>query len=99
MRAFLTHLASARDVAVSTQNQALNALLFLYAQVLHRPLGQVEEWVRPTRPPRVPVVLTQAEVRRLLATVPVQHALLVRLLYGTGMRVMEAVRLRVHPVR
>jgi len=98
VRAFLTHLASARDVAVSTQNQALNALLFLYAQVLHRPLGQVEEWVRPTRPPRVPVVLTQAEMRRLLAAVPVQHALVARLLYGTGMRVMEGVRLRVKDV-
>lgn len=98
VHAFLTHLATARNVAVSTQNQALNALVFLYAQVLHRPLGELEEYARPTRPARLPVVLTQDEVRRLLAAVPERHALLARLLYGTGLRVMEGVRLRVKDV-
>ena len=98
VHAFLTHLATARSVAVSTQNQALNALVFLYAQVLHRPLGELEEYARPTRPARLPVVLTQDEVRRLLAAVPEKHALLARLLYGTGLRVMEGVRLRVKDV-
>ena len=96
---FLTHLATQKSVAVSTQNQALNALVFLYAQVLHRPLGQIEEFTRPTRSRRVPVVLTQDEARRLLAVVAPQHSLLVRLLYGTGLRVMEGVRLRVKDVR
>jgi len=95
---FLSHLAAERKVAVSTQNQALNALVFLYAQVLHRPLGQLEEFERPTRPARLPVVLTQDEARRLLAAVPPKYTLLARLLYGTGLRVMEGVRLRVKDV-
>jgi len=98
VHAFLTHLAVERTVAVATQNQALNALVFLYAQVLHRPLGQLAEFERPTRPPRLPVVLTQQEVRQLLLAVAVQHSLIVRLLYGTGLRVMECVRLRVKDV-
>jgi len=91
---FLTHLAAEKNVAVSTQNQALNALVFLYAQVLHRPLGQLDEFVRPSRPPRVPVVLTQAEARRLLAVVAPPHSLLARLLYGTGMRERDLIRAR-----
>ena len=95
---FLTHLATARNVAVATQNQALNALVFLYGQVLHRPLGQLAEFERPTRPARLPVVLTRPEVQRLMAAVPERYALLVRLLYGTGLRVMEGVRLRVKDV-
>jgi integron integrase len=95
---FLSHLATSRNVAAATQNQALNALVFLYAQVLHRPLGQLEEFVRPTRPARLPVVLTQEEARRLLAAMPVKYALPARLLYGSGMRVMEGVRLRVKDV-
>jgi integron integrase len=95
---FLTHLAAAKNVAAATQNQALNALVFLYGQVLHQPLGQLEEYARPSRPARVPVVLTQMEVRRLLAAIPEKYALAVRLLYGTGMRVMEALRLRVKDV-
>jgi len=95
---FLAHLATEKNVAVSTQNQALNALVFLYAQVLHRPLGQLEPYARPSRPARLPVVLTQPEARRLLAAMPPKHALLARLLYGTGLRVMEGVRLRVKDV-
>jgi site-specific recombinase XerD len=92
---FLTHLAAQRDVAAATQAQALNALVFLYAQVLHQPLGQLAELARPTRPARLPVVLAKAEVQKLLAAVPEKYALLARLLYGTGLRVMEGVRLRV----
>ena len=95
VHAFLTHLAVQKSVAVSTQNQALNALVFLYKEVLHRPLGQLEEFVRPTRPVRVPVVLTQQEAQRLMAAAPERYALLIQLLYGTGLRVMEGVRLRV----
>jgi len=98
VHAFLTHLATHENVAASTQNQALNALVFLYARVLHQPFGQLEEIVRPQRPARLPVVLTQDEVKRLLAVVPEKLALPARLLYGTGMRVMEVVRLRVKDV-
>ena len=98
VHAFLTHLATEKNVAVATQNQALNALVFLYGQVLHQPLGQLEEYARPSRPARVPVVLTQEEARRLLAAVPEKYALLARLLYGTGLRVMEGTRLRVKDV-
>ena len=98
VQAFLTHLATVQDAAVATQNQALNALVFLYAQVLHRPLGQLEEYARPQRPARLPVVLTRAEAQALLAAMPEKHALLARLLYGTGLRVMEGARLRVKDV-
>jgi integron integrase len=98
VHAFLTHLAAEKNVAVSTQNQALNSLVFLYKEVLHRPLGQLEPFERPTRPARLPVVLTQEETRRLLACAPERYALLMKLLYGTGLRVMEGVRLRVKDV-
>lgn len=95
---FLAHLATDRNVAVATQNQALNALVFLYAQVLHQPLGQLEEYARPSRPARLPVVLIRTEVQRLLAAMPEKYALPARLLYGTGLRVMEALRLRVKDI-
>src|SRR5436190_19769842 len=64
VQAFLTHLAVERDVAVSTQNEALNAVVFLYGQVLHQPLARIEEWTRPTRPAGLPVVRRQEEARR-----------------------------------
>jgi len=65
--AFLTHLAVDRNVAASTQNQALNALIFVYKHVLDRPLGDIADAVRAKRPARLPVVLSQDEVRKLLA--------------------------------
>ncbi len=96
VREFLTHLAVKADVAASTQNQALNALVFLYGQVLQSPLGDLGEIARVTRPARLPAVLTQEETRRVLAALkPGTAGLIVRLLYGTGMRVLEALRLRV----
>jgi len=95
---FLTYLAVERQVAVATQNQALNALVFLYGEVLHQPLGQLAVFTRPTRPARLPVVLAAGEVQRLLAAVGARYGLVVRLLYGTGMRVMEGLRLRVKDV-
>jgi site-specific recombinase XerD len=67
VREFLTHLALSADVAASTQNQALNALVFLYDQVLQSPLGDLGEVARVTRPARLPAVLTQEETRRVLA--------------------------------
>jgi integron integrase len=93
---FLTHLAAARDVAASTQNQALNALIFLYAAVLQLPLGDLGAFARVSRPARLPEVLTQEETQRVLQALrPGTSALILRLLYGTGMRLIEGLRLRV----
>lgn len=64
--AFLSHLATAESVAASTQTQALNALVFLYARIVGRPLGDLGAWARPQRPKRLPVVLSRAEVERVL---------------------------------
>jgi integron integrase len=95
---FLSHLAAHLKVAASTQNQALNALVFLYRHVLGRPIGVLEGVERAKRLPRVPVVLSQAEVSRLLAAVPDKYRLFFKFLYGTGLRLMEALRLRVKDV-
>ncbi|MCC5809140.1 MAG: integron integrase [Ectothiorhodospiraceae bacterium] len=93
--AFLEHLALKRNVAVSTQNLALNALVFLYDKVLNQPLGDLGAFRRAKRPRRVPVVLSRIEVRHLLAGLRGTHWLIASLLYGTGMRLMESLRLRV----
>jgi integron integrase len=93
--AFLSYLAVARDVAAATQNQALNALNFLYRWVLDRPLGNVAGIVRAKRPERLPTVLTTDEIAALLRAMDNDHWLLACLMYGSGLRLMEAVRLRV----
>jgi integron integrase len=93
--AFLNHLAVARDVAASTQNQALNALNFLYRWVLNRPLGPLGGVVRAKRPERLPTVLTTDEVAAVLRAVSNDYWLVACLMYGSGLRLMEAVRLRV----
>ncbi|MBI3880827.1 MAG: integron integrase [Verrucomicrobia bacterium] len=98
VEAFLTHLAVQLKVSASTQNQALNALVFLYRHVLGRGLGVLEGVERAQRLPRVPVVLSKAEVQRLLAAVPDKHRLFFQFLYGTGLRLMEGLRLRVKDV-
>lgn len=95
VRAFLTHLASERNVSASTQNQALNALLFLYRHVLDRGMEFVEGFERARRSQRVPVVLTRGEMERWLAAMPDTYRLFCQLLYGTGMRLMEGLRLRI----
>ncbi len=99
VEAFLTALAVERDVAAATQGQALAALLFLYKDVLGMALPWLDEVTRAKRPARLPVVLTPKETAALIAAVdePLM-ALLVRLLYGTGMRLLEALRLRVKDV-
>jgi integron integrase len=94
---FLSHLAVERDVAPSTQNLALNSLMFLFRHVLDRPLDQVE-FNRPRRGKRLPVVLCQEEVRRLLAEMPEQGQLMAGVMYGGGLRLMELLRLRVGDV-
>ena len=96
--AFLNYLAEDLSVAASTQNQALNALVFLYKHVLERDVGKLEGLVRVKRPPKVPVVLTRAEVRAVCSKLTGLHRMLVLLLYGTGMRLQECLRLRVKDI-
>jgi integron integrase len=97
--AFLTHLATSERVAASTQNLALAAVLFLYRDVLDRDLPWLKDVVRAKRPQRLPTVLTRREVDLLLGLLDQSEAaLVVRLLYGTGLRLMEGVRLRVGDV-
>ncbi len=97
IQAFLLHLATQRQVSASTQNQALSAILFLYREVLHREV----EPVLPSsakRPERLPTVLTHEEVLRLLNHLSGTHKLMAQLLYGSGLRLMECLRLRVKDV-
>ena len=98
VEAFLSTLATRDDVAASTQNQALSALLFLYREVLGIELPWMESVVRAKRPQKVPVVLSHDEVARLLAVLDGQPWLMAALLYGAGIRLMECVRLRVQDV-
>ena len=98
IRQYLSHLATEGRVSASTQNQALSALLFLYREVLGAELAYVEGIERAKRPARVPVVLTREEVRRILDCLTGAHRLMASLLYGSGLRVMECVRLRVKDV-
>ena len=93
--AFLTHLARAGKVAASTQNQALSALLFLYREVLQQNIGRLHQVERAKRPARLPIVLTKDEVRRLFAHLHGTNRLMAGLLYGSGLRLMECMRLRV----
>lgn len=97
VESFLTDLAVKGNVAPSTQNQALNALVFLYEQVLDMPLQGIDA-VRAQRQQRVPVVLTPDEARRVIALMPGPPQLVVKLLYGSGLRLMESLRLRVKDV-
>jgi integron integrase len=93
--AFLEYLAVRGNVAASTQGQALNALVFLYKQVLERHLEGLDDFTRAKRPKRLPVVLNRGEISRLLGYLDGTQYLMAALLYGTGMRLMECVRLRV----
>jgi site-specific recombinase XerD len=93
--AFLTHLAKARGVSSSTQNQALAALLFLYESVLGKPLEREQQsFVRAKRPERLPVVLSAPEVARVLEGLEGVARLMAELLYGCGLRLLECARLR-----
>ena len=95
---FLTYLAVEEHVSASTQNQALAAILFLYEKVLEQPLDRIEGVVRAKRPKRLPVVLTRDEVRRILREMEGVHRTVGLLLYGSGLRLLEALRLRVKDV-
>ncbi len=94
IEAFLNHLAE-QNVAASTQNQAFSAILFLYKQVLNQPLSARVEALRAKTPQHLPTVLSQSETAALLRVTPAPQQLVARLLYGSGLRLMEALRLRV----
>ena len=91
-------MAINRNVATATQNQAFNAILFLYKDVLHISIDAELQAVRAKKPKRLPTVLSQAEMKRFLERAHGTHGLMLKLLYGSGLRLMEVVRLRVHDV-
>jgi integron integrase len=95
---FLSYLAMQRRVAASTQNQALSAILFLYRDVLKQPLDWLEKVERAKKPSRLPVVFTREEVRAILAELDRSKWLMASLLYGSGLRLMECLRLRVKDI-
>ncbi len=92
---FLEHLTLKRKVAGATQAQALNALVFFFAHVLEQPLGQIGAYQRPSRPRRIPTVLSPTEISALFNEISGIKGLMIQLMYGTGMRVIECVRLRI----
>jgi integron integrase len=95
---FLSNLATESHVSASTQNQALNAVLFLYRQMLRKDIGYVNGVVRANRPKRLPTVLTRQEVRSILGKLDGVEWIMAILLYGAGLRLMECLRLRVKDV-
>ena len=95
---FLSYLASERNVAAATQNQAMNAILFLYKRVLDIPIEDQIEALRSKRPQRLPTVLSRAEIKRLMLEMRDINHLMAMLLYGSGLRLMECMRLRVMDV-
>lgn len=98
VEAFLSHLAVERHVSPATQNQALNALVFLYRHILDRPLGELANVSRARKPSRLPVVLSVEEIRRILSHLEGTHWLAACLMYGSGLRLMECLRLRVKDI-
>lgn len=98
VKSFLTHLAVAGKVSASTQNQAKSALLFLYKAVLEAELPWLDDIESARTPKRLPVVLTEDEVRAILDRIEGSSGLMLRLIYGTGMRIMECLRLRVKDI-
>jgi len=98
VEAFLSHLATEGNVSASTQNQALSALLFLYREVLGVVLPWMDTMVRAKKPQRLPVVLNRSEIALVMERMEGTYSLMARLLYGTGMRLMECCRLRVKDI-
>jgi len=95
---FLTHLSVDRHVACNTQAQALNALVFLYREIIKRPLDLNMNFKKSSKQRKLPTVLTQNEVRALLSNIAPKYVLLAKLMYGSGLRLMEAIRLRIQDV-
>jgi len=98
VEAFLSHLAVNLKVSASTQNQAFNALLFLYREVLNKKLDESINAIRAKKPQYLPTVMTKEETMRVIAAVPPEHQLMVRLIYGSGLRLTECLRLRVKDI-
>ncbi len=98
IKAFLTNLAVNRNVAASTQNQAFNALLFLYREVLKQNFGDFSDTVRAKKPKRLPIVFTKAEVKLIIEQLDGAKWLMAQLMYGSGLRLMECMRLRVKDI-
>mgnify|MGYP003651424271 CR=1 FL=1 len=98
IQAYLSHLATDRRVSASTQNQALSALLFLYQKVLGLELPWMEDIIRAKRPSRVPVVMSRSEVARVLDALRGRHWLIASILYGSGLRLIECLRLRIKDI-
>ncbi len=98
IEAFLSHLATHGNVAVSTQRQAMHALLFLYQQVLDMPMNDEISPIKARRNKRPPIVLTQAEVQAVLAQMSGVHSLMASILYGGGLRLMECIRMRTQDI-
>ncbi len=95
---YLTFLAREQNVAPSTQNQALNALVFLYKHVLKQPLAMTINAERAANKVKIPVVLTRDETKRIIGAMTGVYQLIVKLLYGSGLRIIECLRLRVHDI-
>ena len=98
VKVFLEYLAVKKQVSAATQNQALNAIVFLFGHVLKKEMGEIGEFTRAKQPIRLPVVLAREEVDRLINELRGIYALMAGLLYGSGLRLMECVRLRVKDV-
>ncbi len=98
VRTYLEYLAVEREVAASTQNQALNALVFFYKNVLRKPIGEMDKFARAKRPRRLPEVMTREETEALLAQMEGLTGLMAGVMYGGGLRLMECVRLRVKDI-
>jgi site-specific recombinase XerD len=95
---FMTHLAVEKNVAESTQNQAFNAILFLYRHVLDKPIDDISDAIRAKAPKRLPVVLTRQEVKQLFACLSETDLLMAELMYGTGLRLNECLQLRIQDI-
>ncbi|MDX5298282.1 MAG: tyrosine-type recombinase/integrase, partial [Gammaproteobacteria bacterium] len=98
VNAFLSWLAVERRVAAATQNQALNAIVFLYAKVLQQPLGNMGDIIRAKRPAHIPTVLTHTEAVKIISLLAQPYQLIASLMYGAGLRVVEVARLRVKDI-
>ncbi|WNK19598.1 integron integrase [Halomonas piscis] len=98
VKVFLEYLAVERHVAAATQNQALNALVFLYRHILEQPLGDIDEFSRAKRPRRLPVVLSHEQVTQVLSHLSGSMRLMGSLMYGSGLRLLETCRLRVQDI-
>ena len=98
IRNFLNHLAVERNVSASTQNQALQGILFLYKEIIHKDVGWIDDIKRPTKPKHIPVVFTKSEAHSIIENMEGLPKLIAGLLYGSGLRLSEALRLRVKDI-